>query len=100
MRIKQGVKVQGIKPEILLALQLIDGVYRDYEYIITSVWRERGPKSLHPYGYAVDFIYRGVEHDAAIRMTENFKKVIGEQYDLIYHDAGSGYHWHLEYDPR
>jgi len=98
MIIKKGVNLKGLKPEILLALIIADGLHKDM--IVTSAVRDKGPKSLHPYGYAADEVYHGCDHDTHKDIVIELKEKLGNQYDVLYHNAGSGWHIHIEFDPR
>ncbi len=98
-RIKEGVSLKGIKPETVLAINLSQRTAERLGvrvFTITSVVREKGKGSVHPYGYAFDHT---VEPNPE-NYTEELKWDLGEQYDIIGHDAGSGWHVHEEFDPR
>jgi hypothetical protein len=100
VNLKQGVRVQGLRPEILLAAIVADGVYRDLDArdaVITScVDGSHSPGSKHYVGAAIDlriWTLEEAKHKTAVRM---LKERLTDDYDVVLeHD-----HIHVEYDPK
>ena len=64
MKLKHSVKLNGIKPEIIIAMIIADGVYQAYdsELVITSVCDgKHGKGSLHYPGLAFDCRIRNLD---------------------------------------
>lgn len=105
LSIKKGVKLTGIKPEIVLAAYIMDQVYSQYgipDCVITSGLDGTHMKhSKHYTGEAFDF---GVKQTPTTYYADNllYKIVdavqmrLGENYDVIFETN----HIHCEYDPK
>ena len=97
--IKDGAKVNGLKPEILLAYTIACEVYRKFEVdcvITEGTGGKHGVGSLHYVGLAIDLRTRDfVGEDARIahRMLANR---LGEEYDVVYEAT----HIHVEFQPK
>ena len=94
-----GVRVQGIKPEMLVVLMVAEGVYREHDAncVVTScVDSAHGTKSLHPFGYAVDLRTWNVPEKQAGAVAGKIKARLSVEYDVVLEDD----HIHVEFDPR
>ena len=99
MQLKTGVKLVGIKPELVLGLYIADSVYRKYqtELVITSVVDGvHKRKSLHYSGYAADLRIWGFSADLLREVAIEIQKALGEDYDVVVESN----HIHLEYEPK
>ena len=105
-RMNGRLYVAGVEvaPQTLFGIDRTAAVFGQWGYDchITSVVRGRSLEnfSLHPYGYAWDAV-PGFNM-AAARWEEIRGEVeaeVGEQFQIIVHDAGSGMHLHGEFDP-
>lgn len=97
MRLKDGVKVHGIRPELLLALQIADAVYRERGHSLTVTSLTDGTHSatsLHYAGAAADLRIWGVDEPHAMAL--EIGAALGEDYDVLAERT----HIHLEYQPR
>jgi hypothetical protein len=102
----------GLQPPIVLADTLIAGyVGRHHDLrgvpaalVRTSGKRERkqGAKlSLHDVGLAIDYVvYTTSDVIDMNALAAEINDLLGPRYDVIYHDAGSGPHIHVEFDPK
>lgn len=123
MIIKPGVDPRGIKPEILLALQVVEGVFLDEgmfispsfpEYldmherlVVTSICDgKHSAKSYHRFGYAVDIRSKHIHTDTMKRSIakECRRRLNGngptKLYDFVLEGLGSSNeHYHMEFDP-
>lgn len=95
--------LKGIQPEIAIICPVIDAIFTSHGHVcvMTSAVRDKGPKSLHPMGFAIDFdSTRTVDPVMWKRIEKEAREALGNEYDVLAHDAGSGMHLHVEYDPR
>lgn len=112
--IKKGVSIRSLKPEMLLALQMILSVTPETELCCVTGGTEdhpdRLPESLHPKGYALDiripFRARDSYPPELYSETERSRRIWKEDvgglfqghvdYDLVWYDQ----HLHIEFDPK
>jgi len=98
MRLKDGVSLNGIKPEVVVALIVCNDIFKNYgqDMVVTSVMDgTHGSKSLHRYGYAVDIRTRNFQYQSDIDLVvKDMKEYLTEDYDIIKESD----HIHLEYD--
>ena len=86
MIFKKGVKVQGIRPELLLAIQVADGVYTSLgkELVITSLLDgTHSNTSLHYTGCGVDFRTRYFTESDAKKAQNDIAGRLTSDYDVI-----------------
>lgn len=104
IELKNGVKVKGVKPELLFALMAIDSVFRErgVEMVVTSITDGKHMQgSLHYVGMAADirlpplsltqYILRQMRMSLGGNPDDNR---VGE-YDVVLEND----HIHVEYDP-
>ena len=100
MRLKDSsVQMQGVRSEIIFALNVADKVYDTYgkEMVITSANDgNHSTTSLHYAGCAVDLRTNYFENDVAKEVTTEIKNRLNIDYDVIF----EGNHIHLEFQPR
>lgn len=106
--IKPGVKIAGMRPEILLAIIIADSVYsaRRIPCVLTSVEDSTLHKStsLHYKGLAVDIrlpSYYTLADQAAVEnldelVSSAIARALGKEYDVVLEKD----HIHIEYDPK
>ena len=105
MRIKEGVKITGVRPEIMLGLLVCECALlkRGHEVIVTElVGGTHSRTSLHPVGLAVDFRSKHIDSiEEKYDLLDIMKDSLGEKYDLLLENAGGQEeHFHLEYQPK
>ena len=96
MRLKEGVRVAGVRPEIVLAMQVAEVVYQEHqsELVITSVTEgTHSPTSLHYSGAAFDCRIWNV-NPRAVR--DSLADRLGEDYDVVLERT----HLHVEFQPK
>lgn len=103
--IKAGVRIEGLRPEIVLAIVLVQPLFfeRGIPLVITSVVDGKHSKgSRHYVGLAVDLRSKQVDgFKQKADLLHEMKKVLGDQYDVILEDQGEvNEHYHIEFDPR
>ena len=99
VRIKSGASISGLRPEMVLALIIIDGILSQYDVdvVLTSgLDSKHGRGSLHFVGLALDFRTRDMAPDDLGPATLEIKAALGEQYDVVL----EGNHWHVEFQPK
>jgi hypothetical protein len=97
MLLKNNVKLFGVKCEIILAMQIVDDVYKDFEeeLVITSVMDGKHSKnSLHYKGYAFDCRIWYFDKNELPVVIEEIKKRLTKEFDVVLEKD----HIHIEYD--
>ena len=99
LRIKSGVEMVNISPQITLAIQIAHSVYSQFntDCVITSLTDgKHRENSLHYKGLAVDLRTRNIQKDQKIPLINTLRSEIGENYDVVLEKT----HVHIEYDPK
>ena len=104
LRLKEGVKLTDLCPQMVLAAVSIDALYGQYgvlECWITSANDStHSEQSWHYKGRALDFRthnYLGNKTELVARIKVN----LGDDYDVVLEAVGtSNEHLHVEYDPK
>ena len=99
MTIKSGVSVVGIKPEMLIALPIIDQCYQKVgvECVLTSGTEgTHGRGSLHYVGLAADFRTNTLKSDQKTRLLNLVSGALTGEYDVILEKT----HLHCEFQPK
>lgn len=98
MRIKAGVRVLGLRPEMAVAIIVAREVFAQHkvELVITSIiegTHERA--SLHYTGCAAD-LRRPTSQPDAEAVVRDLRDALGDDYDVIL----EGDHIHVEFQPK
>lgn len=99
IKIKKGVKINGLRPELSLALQIADGIYNNHktEMVITSVVDGvHSSNSLHYSGCAADLRIRDLPSGNASLVTKDMSEKLGSDFDVVLERD----HIHVEYQPQ
>jgi hypothetical protein len=99
MTFKPGVKIGGIEPETVLAIMVMDDIYKSFgmHLVITSVTNGKHMKdSLHYKGYAFDCRTNNVSVPTQNLILAEAKKILDGEFDVL----NEGDHIHIEYDPK
>ena len=102
---KDGVRIRGICPELVLGLMVVRDVFTEYEAacIITScVDGRHSETSLHPAGRAVDLRSKHLGDDK-ISLRNACKARLGSfgDFDFILEGLNTpNEHFHMEYQPK
>ena len=99
MKIKPGVDVLGLRPEILLAVLAAERIWTRYnaEALLTSGVDGRHKRnSAHYTGRAVDLRTRNLAEINRPRAAELLQEALGDAYDVVLEAD----HCHVEYDPK
>lgn len=102
MRLKQGVRVLGIRPEMMIALIVADTIWarQGVELVVTSAIDSTHTRSSEHYtGCAVDLRTRDLPDKA--KAVRDLKDALGDDYDVILEAEGlPNEHCHVEFDPK
>jgi len=102
IRIKPGTRVFGIRPEMVIAIMIAEGVWglQDAELVLTSVIEGHHMyKSKHYDGSAIDARSKNLA-DAPKAVLE-LKTRLGVDYDVILEDKGKpNEHIHMQFVPK
>jgi hypothetical protein len=96
MHLKPGVRAAGIRPEIVLALQVAEGVWaaQGQALVVTSLTEGRHSRtSLHYAGAAADLRIWDLDAERARR---ELAEALGEDYDVVLERD----HIHCEFQPK
>ncbi len=99
LAIKMGVALQGLHPEMLVALQVAEGVYAEYgtQCVVTGAKDgKHGRGSLHYKGYAVDLRTRTVPEVMREAVAGVLRERLGAEFDVVLESD----HIHVEFDPK
>lgn len=99
MKIKSGVKVNGMNTEILLATIIADDIYSKHnqELVITEITGgKHGRGSKHYIGNAVDIRTNYFTKSEAESVAKDLSEALSEQYDVVLEVD----HIHIEFDPK
>lgn len=98
MTLKVGVRILGIRPELVLGLSIAQEVYRQHnvEFVITSVMEGTHKRaSIHYAGGGAD-LRRPPLDNIADDIINDIKLALGEDFDVIL----EGDHIHMEFQPK
>lgn len=103
MKLKAGVKVDGVKTEILVAWMVALTIWESngFELTVTSC-RDGVHKlhSLHYKGWAIDIRTKDLpDLETKEKLVAQLKASLTNDYDVVFEDVGgNNEHVHLEYD--
>ena len=102
LRIKPGVALCGLSPQICLALDVANEVYASHGYDecwVTSISDGKHSRgSLHYVGLAADLRTRDLGEMAAIKIVVDLRIALGKEFDVVRELDPP--HIHLEYQPK
>lgn len=100
IKLKKGVSVSELKPQMLIVLQIADCIYKKHgqDCIVTS--GNDGlhkMNSLHYTGYAVDLRTRCLQdRETEQNVAAELAAALGAEFDIVLEKN----HLHIEYDPE
>lgn len=98
-KFKKGVKINGIKPEMLFAHMMIKSIFQSYGYptIITSgVEGQHNYASLHYVGFALDYRIKHLSDGVAELILSDMKEALTDEFDIVLART----HIHVEFQPK
>ncbi len=99
LSLKPGVRITGMRPEILLAILAAERAYAEAgcELMVTScIEGKHSAGSLHYVGAAVDLRTNNVPADKLQRLVEKIRVALGGDFDVIVEAD----HLHIEFQPK
>lgn len=96
--LKPGVRVIGVRPEIVLALGILQEVFAraNVPFVITSIVEGTHSRaSLHYSGCAAD-LRRPTEAAKAAELATSAKAALGDDFDVVLEVD----HYHVEFQPK
>lgn len=99
MQLKKNVKLNGIKPEIMVAIMIANEVYQknDSELIITSICDgKHGTGSLHYAGLGFDCRTRHLPLGKDKDIVHALKLRLTDEFDVVLEPT----HIHIEFQPK
>lgn len=97
--LKPGVRIAGLRPELLLAVVAAERVYEEagHDLTITAcVDGKHTAGSLHYAGAAIDIRTRDIPLADVQKLIARIKTCLGEDFDVVLETD----HLHLEYQPK
>jgi hypothetical protein len=99
LKLKPGVRVLGLKPEILTAMLVAESIIGDAFVITAAVDSNHKAGSLHYAGLAVDF--RTNDLTSPMDTILKLRDALGPEYDVLLEDSGlPNAHGHIEFQPK
>lgn len=103
MKLKPGVKLRGLVPQMVVALLIIHDLYAHYgvELVVTSANdSQHKSDSFHYAGQAVDLRTKTFQQSKALLVAQ-IKEAVGPDFDVLLENEGTdNEHLHIEYDPK
>lgn len=99
MKIKSGVRLTGIQPQMVLAAIICEGVYKKYgvEFVITSgIEGKHSGTSRHYLGFAIDARTRDFSPSDLKKVESDLKDALGDEFFVLF----EGNHFHISFKPR
>ena len=104
LSLKAGVRLHGIRPELVVALVVCEGVFREagYDFIVTSGTDGQHMRgSAHYDGSAVDGRLHHIPEAQRTTLVDQCRDRLGDDYDVLLEGAGTNnVHVHVEVDPK
>lgn len=99
LSLKEGVRIQGLRSEIVLAIIIANGIYQnhDLDCTVTSIIDgKHSASSLHYTGCAFDLRTRNIPNTALQgRIRMELAQALGQDFDVLLEVD----HIHVEYQP-
>ena len=103
IRLKAGVGLSGLQPQLVLGLILIEPAFAAVgaECIVTSINDgQHKADSFHFRGLAADLRIKHIHPDQKAAVVAHITQLLGPEWDVLWESQGlANEHVHLEYDP-
>jgi hypothetical protein len=99
MKLKEGVKLSGIQPQTVLAMQIVNSIYNKHlaELVITSVSDGLHKQdSKHYKGMGFDCRTHALRTRTRFDLAYDIRDALGDDFDVVLEKD----HLHVEYDPK
>lgn len=103
MRIKHGVKLGGITPEMAAIFCVVTETLREYgpTTLTSALDGEHSDGSLHYRGRALDFRSKHIAPHSKDLALAALRRNLGPEFDVLLEGRGTdNEHWHIEHDPK
>lgn len=105
MKLKSGVSIKLLQPQIVLGIMIIEPVFKDYgtELTITcgSNGKHKVANSLHYQGLAIDIRSHDIKPSLLHMVLAECRARLGVEFDFILEDEGTpDEHFHMEFQPK
>lgn len=101
MLLKKGVRLLGVKPELLIGLMVADTIYNknDEELTVTSIVDGKHSRtSKHYLGFGADLRTNDIDEDTVALITAQLKRQLPEFYILLEHKGTQNEHIHMHFN--
>lgn len=102
--LKAGVRILGLKPEMLLGLMIARDVFHQmgFDFLITSIMDGTHKRSSEHYtGNGSDVRSKHIPPDRKPQLMLNLRSALGGDFDVILEAEGKDWeHIHVEFDPK
>lgn len=95
---KPGVKINGIKPELVFANQVVSSVFHHFGYscqCTSGLEGKHSKKSKHYTGYGADYGIKHVKPDDVEKVYNMICEQLTDEFDIVLETT----HIHVEFDP-
>ena len=105
IRLKPGVRLLGIRPELVLAHTVVASVYAHHgrDCVVTvGIDGRHSLGSEHYVGAALDYRLNDIDPvELRSRITDDARKALGADFDVLHESPGTlNEHLHVEWDPK
>ena len=104
MRLKVGVGLTGLQPQVVLGLMLVEQAFAaaGAECIVTSINDgQHKADSFHSRGLAADLRIKHIHPDQKAAVVAHITDLLGPEWDVLWESQGlANEHIHLEWDVR
>lgn len=107
IRIGPKARLQGIRPELILVLSVLDGVLDSFDVHATMIISHgldgvHSRASCHYNGCALDIVFAGsIAQGAKQQIFDEFKTGVGQDFDVLFENPGTANeHFHVEWQPK
>jgi hypothetical protein len=97
MKIKAGVQVGGLQPEMTLALMIVEPILKFWgqELVITSATdSQHSNMSRHYVGYGLDIRSRDIKKESGDAVVREMQTALGNEYYVAF----EVHHFHLQFN--
>jgi hypothetical protein len=97
MRIKSGVQIGGLQPEMILALIIVEPILKKHgqELVLTSgTDSQHSSKSRHYIGYGTDIRSRDIPKEIRDSVAEEMSRALGTEFYVKF----EVHHYHIQFN--
>jgi len=104
MRIKEGVSLKELQPQMSVVFVVVSSLCSKYgvEAVLTSGSEgQHGDSSLHKKGLALDFRTHDLHDTFKVQFVNEIRLALSKEFDVVLEYLGDpNEHMHVEYDPK